>query len=453
MYDHIVLISIDTLRSDGISANPLRLWPDVYPELSAPATPVLDDLVGRGAFFANCVSAAPYTSASHATILSGKWPLRHGVFEFFNRKLGTDTLFTRAQRAGYATLLKSDFPLILGPTLGFDRGVDTFVAEDDKAYLASLAETSRSVSLVHFGGVHVPYGFHNLHYGGDAYRAKLSKLEADFGGPDQLPKDQLIETYRDEEDLRYLLRYKRVVQELWQADRAEEIFGLYLEGIEYFLATRFTPFIERLFRATAGRRTLVVLFGDHGEEYSAESFGHFNSVTEGVLRVPLLFFGDDVAPGCYTERVRTVEILPTIAELMGNLPIAHLKLDGASLASTVRDGSTYPLRPGFAQAYVADTAKSINFQQQLMNKEARPGGLPHVLAKEVVWDGRYRLTRELAKFSDYFGSGGLGPIEPVVRLERFDEDEKPRPHGDPHVAARLLALIDDYNTLSSVPRT
>ncbi|WP_404954557.1 sulfatase-like hydrolase/transferase [Streptomyces sp. 147326] len=453
MYDHIVLMSIDTLRADGISANPLRLWPDTYPGLSAPATPVLDDLVGQGAFFANCVSAAPYTSASHATLLSGKWPLRHGVFEFFNRTLTTETLFTRARRAGYATLLKSDFPLILGPTLGFDRGVDTFVVEDDEAYLASLAATSRSVSLVHFGGVHVPYGFHNLRYGGDAYRTKLTKLEADLGRPDQLPKDQLIETYRDEEDLRHLLRYKRIVQELWQADRAEEIFGLYLEGIEHFLATRFAPFLERLFAATAGRRTLVVLFGDHGEEYGADSFGHFNSVTEGVLRVPLLFLGDDVAPGCHTGRVRTVDVMPTIAALMGDLQTSHLKLDGASLAPTVREAAPYPVRPAFAQAYVADTVRSIDFQQQLLNKEAGPGGLPHLLAKEVVWDRSYRLTRELADFSDYFGSGGLGPIEPVVRLERFDEEEKPRPYEDPTVEAQLLGLLADYNTLSGNPRS
>ncbi|GGX13781.1 sulfatase-like hydrolase/transferase [Streptomyces lomondensis] len=445
MYDHIVLISLDTLRSDGIGANPLKLWPDTYPGLGAPATPVLDDLVAHGAFFPNCVSAAPYTSASHSTLLTGKWPLRHGVFEFLNRTLTTDTLFTRARRAGYRTLLKSDFPLVLGPTLGLDRGVDDFIVEDDDAFLSSLSATTRSVSLVHFGGVHVPYGFHNLHYGGDAYRARLAELEAEVGSPAELPKDQLVETYRSTEDLEHLLRYKRVIQELWQAGRAEDIFGLYLEGIEHFLATRFQPFVEKLFAVTAGRRTLVVLFGDHGEEYGPDSFGHFNSVAEGVLRVPLLFLGDDVRPGCHTGRVRTVDLLPTVSELMGDLPTAFLRMDGASLAPTVRDSAEYPVRTAFAQAYVADTDASIRFQQGLMDRRAAPGGLPHLLAKEVVWDGEFRLTRHLADFHEYFG--GLGPIEPVVRLERFDADQRPRPCSDPEVTTRLLASLADYNTL------
>lgn len=445
MYDHVVLVSIDTLRSDGITANPLRLWPEKYAGLQAPTTTALDDLISRGAFFANCVSAAPYTSTAHATILSGKWPLRHGVYEFFNRKLGISTLLSRAQRAGYSTILKSDFPLILGPTLGFDKGVDEFIIEDDQTYLSSLREKTRSVSLVHFGGVHVPYGFHNLKHGGDAYRTKLAKLEADVGSPNELPKDQLFETYRDGEDLQHLLRYKRVIQELWQADRAEDIFGLYLEGIEHFLKARFEPFLERLFEATAGKRTLVVLFGDHGEEYDEDSFGHFNSVAEGVLRVPLLFFGDDITPGTYTDRVRTVDVLPTIADLMGDSSAKRLKLDGVSLAGTVRDGDPYETRTSFAQAYVADTARFVKFQQRLMDQGTKQGSLPHILYKEAVWDGEYRLTRILAEFSQYLG--GLGPIDPVVRLERFDENEVPRPHEDAAKVAHLESLLADYNTL------
>src|SRR4051812_43244677 len=98
MYEHIVFVSIDTLRSDCINANPLRMWPVKYPHLAMPDTSILDEMVARGCFFANCVSAAPYTSASHATIFNGKWPLRHGVFEFFNRKLRGETIFTSSRR-------------------------------------------------------------------------------------------------------------------------------------------------------------------------------------------------------------------------------------------------------------------------------------------------------------------------------------------------------------------
>lgn len=444
-YDHLVLMSIDTLRADAISANPLRLWQHKYPNLSPPSTPTLDDLFQSGAFFANCVSAAPYTSSAHASILTGKWPRRHGVYEFFNRKLTARTLFTRAQRRGQTTILKSDFPLILGPTLGFDRHVDHFIVEDDNAYIDALANSESTVSLVHFGGVHVPYGFHNLHYGGQAYRDKVAALEADLGSSEHLPKDQLFETYRDEEDMQYLLRYKRIIQELWHADRAEEIFGLYLEGVEHFLATRFTQFVEKLFSTLAGKRWLLVLFGDHGEEYDQNSFGHFNSVAEGVLRVPLLFLGDDIRPGLYSDRVRTVDVFPTINELIGDRSARRLKVDGASLAATVRDQAPYRSGPAYAQAYVADTARFVRFQQRLLADGRKRGSLPHLLYKETVWDGDYKLTRSLADFSQYLR--GLAPIDPVVDLERFDAGSVPRAVDDPHQSVRLATLLDDYNAL------
>ncbi len=444
-YDHIVLASIDTLRSDAVAANPLKLWPDKYPGLAAPRTDILDELVAQGCFFANCVSAAPYTSASHATIFTGNWPRRHGVYEFYNRKLRGETVFSQARRAGYATIMKSDFPFILGPTLGFDHDIDTFIVEDDDAYLAAIGAVDRSVSLVHFGGVHVPYGFHTLRYGGDAYRRKLDALEADVGKPTDLPRDQLLETPRSTEDAEMLLRYKRVIQELWKADRARDIFALYLEGVEHFLTTRFDRFIRRLLGRLDGTNWLLVLFGDHGEEYDSESYGHFNSVAEGVLRVPLLFLGPEVKPGLHRQRMSTADILPTILDLQRTPPRAGLASDGVSRASTVTDGADYRSHPAFAQAYVADTARFVRFQQQAVNG-GKKGALPHLLFKETIWDGDHKLTRTLAQFERYLG--GLVPLEtPIVRLERFDEGCIPRAVDDDAVRTALKDQLAAYNCL------
>lgn len=445
-YDHIVLASIDTLRSDCIAANPLKLWPGKYPGLTAPRTDILDELVAQGCFFANCVSAAPYTSASHATILTGNWPLRHGVYEFFNRKLRGESLFTQARRAGYATIMKSDFPFILGPTLGFDNGIDTFIVEDDDAYLTAIGAADQSVSLVHFGGVHVPYGFHTLRYGGDAYRRKLDALEADVGRPTDLPRDQLLETPRSAEGARMLLRYKRVIQELWKADRAADIFGLYLEGIEHFLTTRFEGFIRRLLERLEGTNWLLVLFGDHGEEYDSESYGHFNSVAEGVLRVPLLFLGPDVKPGIHRERLCTADILPTILDLQRAPSRGRLATDGISRAATVTDGAGYVSYPAFAQAYVADTARFVRFQQQALTGGTKKGALPHLLFKETMWDGEHKITRTLAQFERYLG--GLAPLEtPLARLERFDGGRVPRAVHDAAIMAMLEDQLAAYNRL------
>lgn len=445
MYEHIVFISIDTLRSDCIGVNPLKLWPQKYGNARAPNTAVLDALVARGAFFANCVSAAPYTSASHASIFTGKWPQRHGVFEFFNRKLAGPTVFTTMHRAGYRTIMKSDFPLILGPTLGFDRGIDTFLVEDDDAYLDAIAAQPKTVSLVHFGGVHVPYGYHNLRYGGDAYRAKLDALEHAYQPPASVPKDQLFETPRDQQDMDLLLRYKNVIEHLWRTDRADAIFDLYLDGIEWFLQHRFAGFMAKLEQILHGKRALIVLFGDHGEEYDADSYGHFNSVAEGVLRVPLLFLGDGVKPGIHTGRVCTVDVLPTVLDLQGGRRARPQDLDGISLAATVRAGEPYAARMGFAQAYVADTMRFVRFQQKMMRVGKKQGALPHLLFKETVWDGEYKLSRVMAEFEQYLG--GMAAVEPRYRLEHFDADQVPHRIDDAAMQARLGRRLDQYNAV------
>src|SRR5205823_13982363 len=78
--------------------------------LHPPAPPPLSTLSLHDAlpisYFPHTITAAPYTSAAHGSFLTGKWPLRHGVFELFNRKLRSATLFDHARRLGYRTALK-----------------------------------------------------------------------------------------------------------------------------------------------------------------------------------------------------------------------------------------------------------------------------------------------------------------------------------------------------------
>src|SRR5690349_6577483 len=122
----LVLVSLDTLRSDCVGAHPVKLFSTDYPSLTPPRTEVLDKLVSEGTYFLNCISAAPYTSASHAAYFTGRWPLKNGVYEIYNRALRSRDIFQIGQANGYQTLFKTDFPLVLGPYLGFTRGVDQY---------------------------------------------------------------------------------------------------------------------------------------------------------------------------------------------------------------------------------------------------------------------------------------------------------------------------------------
>lgn len=441
MYDVVILISIDTLRADGIACNPLRLWDREYALSRELRTPTLDELAGGGAFFTNAIAAAPYTSASHATILTGRWPPNHGSPEFFGPPIAAPTVFTAARRHGFRTLLKTDFPVMMGSHLGFDRDVDRFIIEDDDAFLDDLAAAERCCALLHFGSAHIPYGFHNSRYGGVAYQNKVEELEAEVGqAPRAYPADVLNETYRTAEDLELLLRYKRAVIALYADGRYARLFELYLEGIEHFCRTRFARVWERLLAATAKKRRLVILFGDHGEAFHEEAYGHFNTVDEGVLRVPLVFWGDDVVPAAYDGRVRTVDIAPTVLDLQGWSTAAGA-LDGVSLVPSLRQRRAPAEHPAFAQAYVARADQAFRAQKQLFDGEPVER-VDHVLYREAAYGGEHKVSRR----HYVAGTENRAPVRcrPEVVLERFDDRQRPRRVSDDAKARELLLSLDAY---------
>lgn len=444
-YDHIVLISVDTLRSDCLRANPFPLWPGTYPDLSWPGAPALDELAALGAYFPNTVAAAPYTSASHASILTGRWPTHHGVYEFFRQGLRAQTVFSRAKRAGYATTLKVDFPVILGGALGFDKDVDHYLIEEDEAALQLVTAEPRTLSCVHFGGVHIPYGFHSLRFGGEDYRETVRALEKELPLEDELPVDRLTETFRDTEDADLLVRYKRIVSHLYRQGEYSRLFGMYLEGVTRFGRCRLGPFLERLLAALDGRRWLLVLFGDHGEEYDEDSYGHFNTLAEGVLRVPVVIAGTDIAPCVRPARVRGIDIGATVLEAIGDRDYARRRVDGASLFGAVRGEPAGEEPVAYGQAYIPETQAHVEFQRSLLKGGRNDGTLPHFLFQEAVYHQDWKFTRRNFEYGPH---GSFGPIRPAARparrLERI-RGSLVEACAEPAVEAELAALLDAYN--------
>lgn len=449
MIDHVVLISVDTLRADGIASNPLQLWPQRYRvDTSLPST-VLDDLAASGTFFAHAISSAPYTSASHASILTGCWPPNHGAREFLGDPITTSTIFTDARRLGYSTIIKTDFPVMIGAHLGLDRDVEAYIVEDDDEYLRTLARTGRSCSLLHFGGVHIPYGFHNLRYGGDAYRSTVAALEREVADLDvDAPRDELSETFRTGEDVELLVRYKRAIMTLYASGAYDRLFELYLDGIAFFAEHRLRRVIEALQRRLEGTRHLIVLFGDHGEEYDETNYGHYNSVTDGALRVPLVFTGTDVPSAVVTERVRTIDIVPTVRELAGwNTP--SRAADGQSLHPVILDRAPMRHRRAFAQAFVARATQARRAQRSVLDVGRVDGRVEHVLYREAVYDGEHKLVRtNCVPGTENRVPVPLDPPQLELRRQRGTADESV---DDPVELDRLRRLLDDYCAIDAGP--
>ena len=117
----VLLITIDTLRADSVGA---------YGNRSV-ATPWMDRLAAGGVRFTEAHASTVVTLPSHANILAGTYPFRHGVRENagFRFPPDVDTLATLLKGRGYRTgAFVSAFPLDarFGLTRGFDQYDDRF---------------------------------------------------------------------------------------------------------------------------------------------------------------------------------------------------------------------------------------------------------------------------------------------------------------------------------------
>jgi len=90
------------------------------------ATPVLNRLADRGIVFTNCISGAPWTPASHATMFTGRYPSEHDVrADDLSFPKGGHCLSGSLQNAGLRTQGIGAEPW-LSRRQGFSRGFDRF---------------------------------------------------------------------------------------------------------------------------------------------------------------------------------------------------------------------------------------------------------------------------------------------------------------------------------------
>ncbi len=114
---NVLLVTIDTLRGDHLGCYGYK----------GADTPVLDALAARGTRFAVAVAHVPLTTPSHASILTGLTPPRHGLRDNggFALPEGIPTLATLLHDAGYRTAaFVSGFPL--DRRFGLGRGFETY---------------------------------------------------------------------------------------------------------------------------------------------------------------------------------------------------------------------------------------------------------------------------------------------------------------------------------------
>ena len=117
---NIVLFSIDTLRPDHLGSYGYE----------RNTSPTLDRLARAGALFRQAIASSSWTLPSHASMLTGLEPVRHGAVRFSvdSRIAATaETVTEILWKAGYATGGFTDGGFV-SAMFGFDRGFDIYVS-------------------------------------------------------------------------------------------------------------------------------------------------------------------------------------------------------------------------------------------------------------------------------------------------------------------------------------
>ncbi len=300
-----MLVTIDTLRADHVGC---------YGHAQA-ATPTLDALAAGGVRFRTAVAHVPLTGPSHASILTGRTPLGHGMRDNggFVLPPSVPTMAEVFSKAGYSTAaFVSGFPL--SSRFGHDHGFGTY---DDHlargndprrpAYVERTADRTTDAAL--------------------AWLDAPKRSEAPF--------------------FLWVHYYDPHAPYEPPAEFAARVASPY-DGEIAFVDSQIARLLHRIRDGKPSLPTLVLVTADHGEslgEHGEDTHGIF--VYDSTLRVPWIVAGVGVPRGRVVDTIaRGIDVAPTLLDYAG------LKLPGAegrSLRPAI-DGKTLEDAPAYAES-------------------------------------------------------------------------------------------------------
>jgi len=318
---HLVLVTLDTLRADRLSA---------YGH-GRQTSPALTVLSARGVRFDDAIAQAVVTPPSHASILTGKNPPRHGLRRLAGEALAPEqtTLAEVLTAHGFTSAaFVSAIPLLRNR--GLDQG---FVVYDEslpegmlerrarqtnepvRAWLGSRP-TGRLFLWVHYFDPHHPY------IPPRAYQKKFAgRLVArkDLPYPANTNPETTLEPGTSPPDAAGVATMKDLydAEVRYTDDAMAELFAM-------------------LDAAGILDDAVIAVVADHGESLGEHGyyFGHWDVLWENA-RVPMILAHPDGRHGGrrVAEMVRTVDLMPTLLAWLGIE--APSGLDGVDLSALI----------------------------------------------------------------------------------------------------------------------
>jgi arylsulfatase A-like enzyme len=323
----IVLISIDTLRADAVSA------------ASAGPTPEIAKLAAESLVFSNALAPSPWTLPSMVSMLTGLSPAVHLTTDVSSRVSDSaETLAERLARRGYytAAVVHND---LLNPTSNLGQGFAEYESLHDPSYGSSAGATLLQFLLPALfprepwptSTDHTDKALEWLdeHADRDAF---LWLHYRDPHAPFSPPREYVRGTPPD--GLGFEFGGQELTMRGFVVPSAGErrwIRGLYDAEVRYIDA-QIGRLVAALRRLDWYDDSLIVLTSDHGEEFWEHgAHGHGHSMYQELLRVPLIVkLPRSSRRGAVTTPVSIASVTPTVLDI-ASVPYEPATLSAPSL--------------------------------------------------------------------------------------------------------------------------
>lgn len=307
----VILISIDTLRADHMSAY----------GYSRDTTPHLSRLLTDSVYYTQAYPNGCWTMPSHMTLLTGVLPSRHGInqswgevrnkkYRRMNESVKTIAQVFETHDANINTIKMAKLPDALGFANGFDRKIyrDPFYSKKKIAPLLEELELNKDRDFfffIHTWRVHAPYT-------GDYFleKGRLSEEDLDFI---RQPGKALGKRNKRAAGYRGFLNKVGLFN-------AGDIMTLYDGGIRE-VDQNIGILIDKCRQLGIYDNVMLVIVSDHGEHF-AEHYPklfynyHGKDFYEEFIKVPLIikYPSGTMKSGPVDFPVSLVDVVPTILE-------------------------------------------------------------------------------------------------------------------------------------------
>ena len=455
----VVIVSFDTLRADRLN---------VYGYEGRVVSPFIDELAADAVLFENAVSASPWTTPAHLSLMTSLLPLDHGVTTPFFSLVGQlreknlvhslpDKVVTLAEALGAEGFATAAFTggLTLDPSIGFAQGFDLYETSmfkiTDPAMADMLgwidAQQDRPFFLFwHTFETHDPY--HVTHFLRDVVpEATAEEIERLLHRlMEAFSSGQSFAEERKQLDA-LAAAHPAIVEALYdggvvRADRHLRLLADHLREIRRY------------------DDTLIVLTSDHGEELGERGwkgiFGrHGHNLYQENVAVPLMLKlpGQSRGGTRVSAVARQIDIMPTVLDVMG-VEVEIPGLQGSSLRAMWGTGD-----PGEERLAISE---ALAFEEE--KKSVRSERWKYIVTippEDVARHGReylpeqgygaelYNMLADPREKTNLMGSGEA-PAEVVGRLDQVLRDYVASPHQEPEQGEVSDDTIDRLKALGYV---